>query len=90
MTIEEIKSLGFEELEKRSAEIAEEAATADETQLEELNKELDSIESRKKVLTIEVEETRKKVGTFVSSYGGVQNVQAWPVDCDWFGFLRKE
>ena len=36
------------------------------------------------------EETRKKVGTFVSSYGGVQNVQAWPVDCDWFGFLRKE
>lgn len=59
MTKEEINVLGFEDLEKRSAEIAEETKEADADRLGELNEELDNIESRKKALAIEVEETRK-------------------------------
>lgn len=71
MTKEEINVLGFEDLEKRSAEIAEETKEADAEKLEELNKELDSIESRKKVLTIEVEETRKKAEEVANGHGEV-------------------
>lgn len=59
MTREEINELGFEDLEKRAAEIAEETRTADKEMLETLNDELTSIEERKKALDIEVEETRK-------------------------------
>ena len=58
MTAEEIKNLGFEELEKRAAEIAEETAEADAEKLEELNAELDNIEERKQALNIEVEERK--------------------------------
>ena len=71
MTKEEINVLGFEDLEKRSAEIAEETKEANADELEELNKELDNIESRKKVLTIEVEETRKKAEEVASGHGEV-------------------
>lgn len=71
MTREEINVLGFEDLEKRSAEIAEETKEANADELEELNKELDNIESRKKVLTIEVEETRKKAEEVASGHGEV-------------------
>ena len=58
MTIEEIRELGFEELEKRSLEIAEETATADSEMLETLNAELDAIEERKNALNIEIEERK--------------------------------
>lgn len=71
MTKEEINVLGFEGLEKRSAEIAEETKDADAEKLGELNEELDNIESRKKVLTIEVEETRKKAEEVASGHGEV-------------------
>lgn len=71
MTKEEINVLGFEDLEKRSAEIAEETKEADAEKLGELNEELDNIESRKKVLTIEVEETRKKAEEVANGRGEV-------------------
>lgn len=71
MTKEEINVLGFEDLEKRSAEIAEETKDADAEKLGELNEELDNIESRKKVLTIEVEETRKKAEEVANGHGEV-------------------
>ena len=58
MTIEEIRELGFEELEKRSLEIAEETATADSEMLETLNAELDAIEERRNALNIEIEERK--------------------------------
>ena len=44
MLIDEIKTLGFEELENRAAQIAAETAEADKEQLEALNAELDAIE----------------------------------------------
>ena len=71
MTKEEINVLGFEDLEKRSAEIAEETKEADAEKLGELNEELDNIESRKKVLAIEVEETRKKAEEVANGHGEV-------------------
>ena len=71
MTKDEINVLGFEDLEKRSAEIAEETKDANADELEELNEELDNIESRKKVLTIEVEETRKKAEEVANGHGEV-------------------
>lgn len=58
MTIEEIRELGFEELEKRSLEIAEETATADSEMLETLNAELDAIGERRNALNIEIEERK--------------------------------
>ena len=69
MTKEEINALGFEDLEKRSAEIAEETKEADADRLGELNEELDNIESRKKTLAIEVEETRKKAEEVANGSG---------------------
>ena len=58
MNREEIMAMGFEELEKRAAEIATETAEADATKIEALNKELDIIEERKAMLNKEVEEKR--------------------------------
>ena len=58
MTIDEIKGLDFEMLEKRSLEIAEETATADKDMLEMLNAELDAIEERKAVLNLEIEQRK--------------------------------
>lgn len=69
MTLEQIKELGFEELEKRSLEIAEETAEADSEMLETLNAELDAIEERKQALEIEVEE-RKAVAEKVAEGKG--------------------
>ena len=69
MTIEEIKDLGFEALEQRSAEIAEETKEANSEQLEALNAELDAIEERKNALNIEVEETRKKAAEVANGNG---------------------
>lgn len=59
MTREEINELGYEDLEKRSAEIADETRDADKEMLESLNEELTNIEERKKALDLEIEETRK-------------------------------
>lgn len=69
MTREEINELGFEDLEKRSAEIAEETAEADAEKLETLNAELDAIAERRNLLNLEVE-TRKKAIEAVSSGEG--------------------
>ena len=69
MTSEEIMDLGFEDLEKRAAEIAEEVADADKDQIEALNAELDTIEERKKALTLEVEETRKAAAEVIEGKG---------------------
>lgn len=64
MTREEINVLGFEELDKRAAEIAEETADADKEQLEALNAELDDIAERRSALNLEIE-TRKKAAEAV-------------------------
>lgn len=69
MTIEEIKNLGFDELETRAAEIAVETSEADSEKIDELNAELDAIEERKKVLNIEAEETRKKADEVANGSG---------------------
>lgn len=69
MTIEEIKNLGFDELETRAAEIANETSEADAEKIDELNAELDAIEERKKVLNIEAEETRKKADEVANGSG---------------------
>ncbi len=69
MTREEIMSLGFEDLEKRAAEIAAETADADKDQLETLNAELDAIEERKAALKLEVEEKRKAAEAVAAGAG---------------------
>ena len=71
MTIEEIKNLGFDELETRAAEIAKETSEADSEKIDELNAELDAIEERKKVLNIEAEETRKKADEVANGSGEI-------------------
>ena len=71
MTAEEIKDLGFEELERRSAEIAEETKSADADKIEELNAELDNIEERKKALNIEIEERKADVAAVAEGDGKV-------------------
>ena len=69
MTRDEIMELGFEDLEKRAAEIATETADADAGKVEELNAELDAIEERKKALNLEVEETRKAAEAVANGAG---------------------
>lgn len=64
MTREEINELGFEDLDKRNAEITEEIADADKEKLEALNAELDDIAERRNVLNLEIE-TRKKAAEAV-------------------------
>ena len=62
-------ALGFEDLEKRAAEIAVETADADKDQIEALNAELDSIEERKSALKLEVEEKRKAAEAVANGAG---------------------
>lgn len=69
MTREEIMTLGFEDLEKRAAEIAAETADADKDQIEALNAELDSIEERKKALKEEAEKRKKDAEAVASGKG---------------------
>ena len=69
MTKEEINELGFEDLEKRAAEIAEETTEANAEQLEELNAELDNIEERKQALNIEVEERKAEAEAVAEGKG---------------------
>ena len=58
MTKDEIMNLGFEELETRASEIAEETKEADEARLADLNAELDAIEERKHALEEEAEQRK--------------------------------
>ena len=69
MTKEEINELGFEDLEKRAAEIAKEVADADAEKVEELNAELDNIEERKKALNHEVEERKAEAEAVANGAG---------------------
>ena len=71
MTREEINELGFEDLEKRASEIAEETRDADKDMLEALNEELTNIEERKNALNKEVEETRKAAEAVAEGAGKV-------------------
>lgn len=71
MTREEIRTLGFEELETRALEIAEtlsDEETPAET-VEELNEELDAIEERKLDLKKEVEERKAVIEKIVEGEG---------------------
>ena len=71
MTRDEIKTLGFEELEKRALEIAEELAD-DETPaetVEERNEELNAIEERKLELNKEVEERKLAIEKVIEGEG---------------------
>ncbi len=61
--------LGFEELEKRAAEIAAETAEADAEKLEALNVEMDAIEERKAELKKEAEEKRKAAEAVAAGAG---------------------
>lgn len=73
MTKEELKELNIDELEARSAAIAEELANAEvapET-VEERNAELDLIEERKKEIALEIETRKKDVAAVVSGQGDV-------------------
>ncbi len=69
MTREEIKTLGFEELENRATEIAAETAEADAETIEKLNDELEAIEERKLELNKEVEERKKAVEDVLEGKG---------------------
>ena len=80
-------TLGFEDLEKRAAEIAAETADADKDQIEALNAELDSIEERKKALNIEVEK-RKKDAEAVANGKYVTAICAAPSVLGEMGLLR--
>jgi len=75
MTREEIKNLGFEELEKRALEIAEEVEARDDEELEateeEVKEELEAIEERKEELEQEAEERAKKIEEIRKGHGDV-------------------
>ena len=69
MTREEIMELGFEEIEKRAAEIATETAEADAEKIEALDDELKAIEERKLELNKEVEERKAAIDAVLKGEG---------------------
>lgn len=69
MTREEIRILGFEELEQRAAEIAAETAEADAEKIEQLSEETTAIEERKLELNNEVEERKLAVEAVLEGEG---------------------
>ena len=71
MSKEEIMQLGFEELDARAAQIAEETRNADSANLETLNNELDFIEERKKALQQEVEKRKDALADVIEGAGTV-------------------
>ena len=73
MTREELKELNIEELETRSAAIADELGNPDTTSetVEERNAELDLIEERKREIAQEIETRKKDVEAVVSGQGDV-------------------
>lgn len=75
MTRDEIMMLGFEELEKRAAEIAVETAEADAETLEARNDELSAIEERKLELNKEVEERKAAAAAVIEGEGTVIEVK---------------
>lgn len=76
MTIEEIRTLGLEELETRAAEIAEEIREADAETLDAINAELDAIEARKAVIVEENEQRKKAMEDIVNGAGKAIEVPA--------------
>lgn len=71
MTKEEINEMGFEDLETRAAEIANEVETADSDKIEELDAELDNIEERKKALNLEVERMKADAAAVAEGKGEI-------------------
>ena len=70
MTREEIRTLGFEEIEKRAAEIAQEVEEAEDVEaVNALNEELEAIEERKLELNKEVEERKAAVEKILDGEG---------------------
>lgn len=69
MTREEIMTLGYEEIEKRAADIAAEVAEADAETIEALNEELSAIEERKLDLAKEAEERKLAAKAVVEGAG---------------------
>lgn len=65
------ETMNIEELETRAAEIVTELAEADREKIEELNKELDAIEERKRVIEKETAETRAKAAAVAAGAGEV-------------------
>ena len=71
MTIDEIKTLDIDALERRADEIAEETRTADADQLEAITAELDAIEERKNVIIAEMEQRREDTAAVINGAGKV-------------------
>lgn len=69
MTRDEIMTLGFEEIEKRAAEIAAETAEADAETIQNLDDELAAIEERKLELNNEVESRKAAIAAIVDGEG---------------------
>ena len=67
----EVMEMTAEQIETRSAEIAEEIKTADETRLSELDNELNEIESRKKELANALEERKSEMLAVAKGAGEV-------------------
>lgn len=67
----EVMEMTAEQIETRSAEIAEEIKTADETRLSELDTELNEIESRKKELANALEERKSEMLAVAKGAGEV-------------------
>lgn len=67
----EVMEMSAEQIETRSAEIAEEIKTADETRLSELDNELNEIESRKKELANALEERKSEMLAVAKGAGEV-------------------
>lgn len=71
MTKAEIEMLNVEEIEARSAALADEAGKADEKKLDEINAELDLLEERKAQLLAEAEQRKADAAAVASGAGEV-------------------
>ena len=71
MTKAEIEMLNVEEIEARSAALADEAGAADEKKLDEINAELDLLEERKAQLLAEAEQRKADAAAVASGAGEV-------------------
>lgn len=71
MTKAEIEMLNVEEIEARSAALADEAGSADEKKLDEINAELDLLEERKAQLLAEAEQRKADAAAVASGAGEV-------------------
>lgn len=71
MTKAEIEMLNVEEIEARSAALADEAGTADEMKLDEINAELDFLEERKAQLLAEAEQRKADAAAVAAGAGEI-------------------